>query len=121
MAACRCRESRSAGRNTLWRSLARLVRQVPPAQQDKLGPSDEGHWRAKGRAVLLLESQSNGPAFRPRFVCGRRKTAGFFACYLPPPGEHGTDTCLRAQPFRESAIDLGAAEDRCAAIDRNCP
>src|SRR2546426_6791243 len=40
---------------TLFRS-ARLVRQVPPAQQDKFRPFNEGHWRAKDRKSTRLNS-----------------------------------------------------------------
>ncbi len=45
--------------------------QVQRALHDRPGDPTETPWRAKGRAVELLESQSDGSAFRPRFICGR--------------------------------------------------
>ena len=46
-----------------------------PALRDNPEFEIETDLRAKGRAVVLLESQSDGSAFRPRFICGRGKTA----------------------------------------------
>ncbi len=69
------------------------------------GVSDETTLAREGQSGRsLLESQSDGSAFRPRFICGRGKAACIFARYHPPPGERGADSCFRTSTLLPKSL-----------------